>query len=475
MDAEILPAAGEYSEDALSADPEIGARIVRQIITPGWLAATAEEFAVPVIDYVFGETDGFAIRVEISEAQAEVVASEISDTLLGEELVGLARTHVLAPAIADQLDTLEEPLLVVALPADAVAAAVLSESSADSIERQLDSFADELGNYLAGRSDRFSAQFDFSALKDPASPELETLVRGQILAQLESLPQCSGQSEPIDAVAGAIPPGLPTCRPQGVTLEEFLDQNYAESKTLASNQLLDSVPDRITFTESDLEDATDLVAGAGTFESITDWRSLVGQGFEYTHLDLRADLESSGDLEEFDEFRSFLVDGIVISADGSSTVGISADDAAGFETVREWVAEYRRGVLASIAVAAVLLSVAGLLAGNTGPSRLLWTSAILLAASLFWLLVFWPAFEIGLGAAEELAKSEVDVSGAGAFTETAILASDYSIGTAFTIAGDFMNGPQLAFGVLSALGVAGIFGAHDWKNRRREQVIQDRA
>ena len=90
------------------------------------------------------------------------------------------------------------------------------------------------------------------------------------------------------------------------------------------------------------------------------------------------------------------------------------------------------------------------------------------------MVIFWPAFEIGLGAAEELAKSEVDLSEAGAFTDTAILASNYSIETAFAIAGDFMNGPQLAFGVLSALGVAGIFGAHDWRQRRREQAVQDR-
>ncbi len=473
VDAEILPAVGEYSEDALSADPEFVAQIVRQVITPGWLAATVEEVAVPVVDYVFGESEGFAIRVGLSESQAAVVASEVADTLPGQELVGLVRTHVLTPAIADEISSIEDPQLGFTPPAEAVVAAILSDSSAGSIERQLDSLANELGGYLAGRSDGFSTQFDFTATKDSARSELESLVRGQILTELESLPQCSGQTDSIGAVAGGSPPTLPTCLPPGVTPEELLDQSYAETATAASDQVLDAIPDRIAFSESDLNDATDLVAGAGSFESIDDWRSLVGEGFEYTHLDMRADLESAGDLEEFDEFRSFFADGIVISADGSSSEGFAEDAAAELEEFRNWVAEYRRGVLVSIAVAAVLLLIAGLLAGNTGPSRLLWASAILLAASLFWLLIFWPAFEIGLGAAEELAKSEVDVSDAGAFSDTAILASNYSIESAFVVAGDFMNGPQLAFGVLSALGIAGIFGAHDWRQRQREQVNQN--
>lgn len=473
VDAEILPAVGEYSEDALSADPEFVSRIVRQVITPGWLAATFEEVAVPVVDYVFGESEGFAIRVGLSESQAEIVSSEIAETLPGEELVGLVRTHVLGPAIADELNSIEDPLLGFNPPADAVAAAILSDPSTGTIERQLDLFADELGGYLAGGGDEFSTQFDFTAIKDSTRPELESLVRGQILAQLESLPQCSGQTDSIDAVAGASPPTLPTCLPPGVSPEELLDQSYAETATAASDQVIDAIPDRIEFSESNLEDATDLLAGVGAFESIDDWRSLVSEGFEYTHLDMRADLDSAGDLEEFDEFRSFFADGIVISADGSSSEGFAEDAAAELEEFRNWVAEYRRGVLASIAVAAVLLLIAGLLAGNTGPSRLLWASAILLAPSLFWLVIFWPAFEIGLGAAEELAKSEVDVSDAGSFSNTAILASDYSIETAFAIAGDFMNGPQLAFGVLSALAVAGIFGAHDWKQRLRSQVKQD--
>ena len=124
VDAEILPAVGEYSEDALSADPEFVARIVRQVITPGWLAATVEEVAVPVVDYVFGESEGFAIRVGLSESQAEVVASEVAETLPGEELVGLVRTHVLAPAIADEISSIEDPQLGFTPPAEAVAAAI---------------------------------------------------------------------------------------------------------------------------------------------------------------------------------------------------------------------------------------------------------------------------------------------------------------------------------------------------------------
>ena len=470
IENEILPAVNEYSEDALSADPDFVARIARQLITPDWLATTVEEVAVPVVDYVFAESDEFQIRVNISEAQSEVLANEIARALPGEQVEGLFRTHVLVPAIADELDSLGELPFEIYPDADEVADVMLTGSSAQSAAPQLSALADDLGDYLAGSSESFSTQFDFTAMKDSARPALELLASDEILHQLESLPECAGQdgSNNDVAVVSALVP--PNCRPPGVSGEELLDRNFAGVDSLVASAVLDAIPNRVTFTESDLREQTNRVAGDDAFENIEDWRNLAGQGFEYSHTDFRSDLESAGDLEEFDEFRSFFVDGIVLSADDPSPDEFATEISEGLEPVREWVDEFRQSGLVVIALATALLFIAGLLAGNSGPSRLLWTSAMLFAASLFWLLIVWPAFEIGLASAQELALSELDVSDAGSFYETATLASNYGIDTGFAIAGDFMNGPQIAFAVLTALGIAGIVGALDWRRRQEARV-----
>lgn len=470
IDIQVLPAVNEYSVDALSADPEFVARIARRIITPDWLATTVEELAVPVVDYVFAETDEFQFRVSLSDAQAEVVASEIARALPGEQVAGLFRTHVLTPAIADELETLGDLPFQIDPAADEVAEVMLSGTSAESAEPQLTALADDLGDYLSGSSESFSTLFDFTAMKISARPALELLASEEILHQLESLPECAGQAGSFADVAEVSLLIPPSCRPPGVSGEELLDRSFAGVDSLVASAVLSAIPDRVTFTESDLRDQTNRVAGDDAFENIEDWRNLVGQGIEYSHIDFRSDLESAGDLEEFDEFRSFFADGIVLSTDYQGTEGFAAEISRELEPVRDWIGEFRRGALISIAVAAILLLIAGLLAGNTGPSRLLWTSAMLLAASVFWLLIVWPAFEIGLSAGQELARSELDLTDAGAFTETATVASNYAIDTGFAFAGEFMNGPQIAFAVLSALGIAGIVGALDWRRRQAEHV-----
>jgi hypothetical protein len=470
IDAQVLPAVSEYSGDALSADPEFVARIIRQLITPEWLATTIEEVAVPFVDYVFAESDGFQIRVSISEAQAEVVASEIARGLPGEQVTGLFLTHVLTPTIDDELNSLGELPFGFHPDADDVADLLLAGSSNGSAAPQLSAFADDLGDYLSGGDESFSTQLDFMAMKEAASPALVNLAGDAILQQLELLPECAIQSESSDSVAEANPFVLPSCRPPDVSGEELLDRNFAGVDSLIADAVLGAIPDNVTFTEAELRMETDRIAGDDAFEFIADWRSLVGQGFEYSHLDFRSDLESSGDLEDFDEFRSFFANGIVLSVDNPSPAGFATDISEELEPVREWVDEFRRSGLIAIALAAILLVIAGLLGGNSGPGRLLWASSTLLAVSLPWLLIVWPAFEIGQVAAQELARSELDLTDAGAFTETATLASNYAIDTAFAFAGDFMNGPQLAFGVLAALGVAGAIGALDWRRRQGAQV-----
>ncbi len=473
IDTQILPAVSQYSGDALSADPEIATGIVRRAITADWLAATVEHVAGPVADYVFAESDDFRIQVKYSDAQAESAANEIARALTAEQVTGLVRTHVLAPAIADELGIAGNPPFDPYPAAENAAGILLTRASAAALEPQISAFADDLAHYLSGQSNGFSTEFDFTAMKESARPELALLASDVTLIRLESLPECAGQPGPGDSVSEANQLALPNCRPPGISGEDLLNRTYAGADSMLVDAVLGAIPDRITFTEADLREATNRVAGKGEFEYIEEWRSLVGQRFEYSHVDLRFALGNLGYLEKFDEFRSFFADGIVLSAGNPSPTGAGVVVSAELESIREWVSGFRRAGLASIAVAAILLLIAGLLGGTTGPGRLQWSSAILLAASLYWLLVVGPVFAIGSGALGEFARAELDLSNAGPFSATAMLATDYSIDTALAVAGDFMNGPQLAFAVLAVLGGAGVVGAHAWRRRIVEPVVRD--
>ena len=475
IDTQILPAVSQYSGGALSADPEIATGIVRRAITADWLAATVEDVAGPVADYVFAESDEFRIRVKYSDAQAESVANEIARALTGEQVTGLVRTHVLAPAVADGLGIAGDLHFDPYPAAENAAGILLAGAPAAALEPQILAFADDLSYYLSGRSNSFSTEFDFTAMKESARPELALLASDVALIQLESLPECAGQPGPGDSVPESNQLVLPNCRPPGISGEELLNRTYGGADSVLVDAVLGAIPDRVTFTEADLREATNRVAGKGEFEYIEEWRSLVGQRFEYSHMDLRFVLGNLGYLEEFDEFRSLFADGIVLSADNPSPSGFVTATSAELQSIREWVTGFRRAGLVSIAVAATLLLIAGLLGGTTGPGRLQWSSAILLAVSLYWLLICWPFAEVGLSMVADQALTELDLSDEGVFSETTELARSYAIDAGIAVTGDLLTGPRVAFSALAVLGVAGLVGANEWRRRQQESISLDLA
>ena len=67
-----------------------------------------------------------------------------------------------------------------------------------------------------------------------------------------------------------------------------------------------------------------------------------------------------------------------------------------------------------------------------------------------------------------MAHAEIDKIDAGDFTDTAVLASRFAIDSAGAVASEFLFGMRVALAVLSALAIAGVIGARDWRRRRLE-------
>ncbi len=466
IDTEILPAVREFSETALPVEPDLVVKIAGHVVTADWLAGTVEEVADPVVAYLFADADEFAIRVRISDTQAEAVSGEIESALLGGVGLNLIRTYVLAPAIAENLGSPGELPLGIELSAERVAATALGGAPSNAIEPQVSAFADDFGSYVLGRSQRFNSHFDLASARESVDSRARALARENILLQLDQLPVCVGRPEQPAPAAATAGPELPECKPSDVTAEELLVRDYAEIESSIAREIRGAIPDRVTFTESDLRDAIGDEDGGGALASLDDWRGLVGDGFEYSDSDMRRDLAETGDLEALDDFRSFFANGLVLSASDTPPEGFAAAISAELTPVRELATEIRRSAWIAAALAAFLLLIAGLLADNAGSGRLLWASAVLLASSVTLLLFYWPGFEAGASALQELARAEIDQPDPGDFGATATLVSDYAIDSIKAVATDFLNGIRIALAVLAALGIAGIVGARDWQRRR---------
>ena len=89
--------------------------------------------------------------------------------------------------------------------------------------------------------------------------------------------------------------GLPACIPEGRSAAGIIEEVVPRTTGSVLAPTLALVPDRISFTESSLRSGLRLAGrGGGALEAFDEIRSLIADGYVYTHEDLRADLAGRG-------------------------------------------------------------------------------------------------------------------------------------------------------------------------------------
>lgn len=430
--------------------------VFTSVVTPEWLADRVDHSAEEFTGYLVGRSEGFEIRIELGDAQAEAAAGELAAILRDADAYDLAQEAVIEPAVAEHVGASVELPYGVTLTREEVLVALREEVSPTWVDRQADALARDVSDYLTGRTDAFTTEVDIASVKDDAAAALTDAALDTIETALGGLPVCTTRAE-IAAAQAAGTRELPSCLPPGTTASQIATEARPAVAAAIAEFVVEPTPDTVELTEADLRDAVRDDGGDEAPQALDDLRDLFQAGWTYTDQDLRADL-TEDDREALDDLRSLLSDGYVIEVvtedrpewdealDGTRAAGDGIRQA-------RWVA---------LGVAALLLIGVGALGGTSWRARVTWAAAALLVSAGLIALAWGPMYQAASGAVMEGAREEIAANMDGDFALTADLLSDKLIDVAVMVVDEIAAGMVRNSIILAAVAVVALAVSLSW-------------
>lgn len=432
-------------------------RVFTRVVTPEWLARQVEDSTDALTSYLVGSSDGFELRVALDDAEAAAAAGEI-EAILGEvDAYELAHDTVIGPAVEEHVPS------VVALPyglevtREDVVAALRPAMPREWVEAQAALVAANVGSYITGQTDGFTAEIDVAAAKDATALALTGAAVASLGNELERLAACTTQAESAGARA-ALQRELPACMPPDLTVREVLEEATPVIRAAIDQSVIARVPDAVTYTEQDLRAALERDGGPDALVAIDDVRALFTTDWTYTDADLRADL-SEDEAAALDDVRALLGDGL--------TLELATEDRTDFEEVMEGVREVADGVRTGrwvvLVVALALLATVGALGGTSWRGGVGWAGAALLVAALPIAMVTGPVYQSVSGATFDAIRDEIAAEPGADFTRTEEVVADKLIEIVELASDDIVGGIARNSLLLAILGAAGLAAALVWE------------
>lgn len=470
---ELEPRFGEWADEALPPDrtdsgwtsflgggEERAAdsllRVFTSVVTPEWLADQVDHSADEFTGYLVGRDDGFEIRIELHDVQAEAAAGELAAILRDADAYDLAQEAVIEPAVEEHVGASVELPYGVTLSRDEVLVALGEAVSPTWVDWQADALARDVSDYLTGRSDAFTTEVDIASVKDDAAAALTDAAQATIESVLDGLPVCATRAE-IAAAQAAGSRELPSCLPPGTTASQIATDARPAVAAAIAEFVVEPVPETVALTEGDLRDAVRDDGGDEALQALDDLRDLFQAGWTYTDEDLRADL-TEDEREALDDLRSLLGDGYVVE--------VATEDWPEWDEALEGSRAAADGIgqarWTAFGIAALLLIGVGVLGGTSWRGRVAWGAGALLIAAGLVAIVWGPVYQAVSGAAIEAAREEIAANLDADFARTSDLLADKLLDVAVMVAGDIAASMVRNSIILAAVGAVALAVSLSW-------------
>ena len=401
-----LPLGVEFTTERL-------VQAARPVVPSEWVQEQVEMVLDELTPYFVGDRDTFEINLPLAD-RAEIALGEVKSLLRETDFGELLYTEVVEPQLFKSLGQAVQLPLGVAITNEEVLSALRQVSPPSWVEEQALMLIDEASPYLTGKADSFSAEVSLVENKRLARDVISELVDTKVKEAVESIPKCETLAEARAALSAASQ-GLPSCVPANISVTQLLDRLDIDLAGAIQSRVLSPIPDSITFTESQLR--TSLVqAGAGeNLEQVDEVRRILNEGWTYTQVDLRVDVDKAGDIlgkgatERLEDIRDFLADGWTytetdlfedVAAAITSRRRATTTATTTPEEVKNNLDEGRDLFKASrtyrwviFIPLIVLLAGFGFLGGRGWSGRVVWAAAFLLVSAGIIFLILGPAYD----------------------------------------------------------------------------------
>lgn len=335
--------------------------------------AAAIDSAMP---YFTGDSDHFTLTIQV-EDRVDAVAEVAVDLFSGQETYDYLLEEMITPMVAANLGEGVNLPYGVSLTQEEIASAIKQVLPQAWVEARLEEVVSTITAYVKGESDTMEVAIGLADRKAAALDVLTGLADQKLSALFQSLPTCS-MAEFLLAVQ-SLPPGqVPSCRPTGVSYEEFKTTLNIDIQASIEQMIGDQMPDQWLYTDADLRQSL----GEGNEDVLDELRDTVSDGWEYTDADLLEELNSDEE-QTLNDFRDWTKNGYTVTEADLTDAAADADvDMESIDETRHWIGTGRTWLWAAWIIPFLGLVCIGFLGGRNWRSRLSWALAVLLLASL---------------------------------------------------------------------------------------------
>lgn len=302
----VVDATGQISDQALgiSFTPEESNELASALLSAEWIELQIFTVADQIAPYLAGTEDELEINVSIKD-RVPIAGQLLKEKLNDEDiLVNLVFDQVIDPNVAQIVEGAQTFSFGIEVTETDVQEAVEIVAPEEWVRAQGDGIVDAIVAWLVGATDELSYTLELEDRKAEAAVELESLVFRKLDEQVAVTPECLTIGDGLLAANQALSGTFPSCLPAETDLV------LVQMRPLISNEIrgfmLDSLPDDLTYSETELRAQMD----GDTLETLDEVRDQVINGFVFTEQDLLKlfssgeDGPSEGSLEVIDQIRA---------------------------------------------------------------------------------------------------------------------------------------------------------------------------
>ena len=195
-----------------------------------WVSSQAMAAIDSVTPYATGDSDHFTITIPLQD-RVDPTAAAALELLSGQETYNYLLDEIITPIVLENIGTSVNLGYGVTLSQAEVVSAIKQVLPQSWVEARLGDLINAIAAYVKGEANTIQITVNLADRKAAALDVLTSLADQKLEAQFNSLPVCS-MAQFLQIVQTLPPGGVPSCRPSGVSYQDFktaLGVNVANS------------------------------------------------------------------------------------------------------------------------------------------------------------------------------------------------------------------------------------------------------
>ncbi|HUV51711.1 MAG TPA: hypothetical protein VMW64_01375 [Dehalococcoidia bacterium] len=291
---------------SLTLDEEQIESFLRTVADRDWIVSETNKAIDAVMPYFTGESEHFAITLNLQDRVDPVSAAAI-DLLSRPETYDYLVDEIITPIVLENIGSSVNLSYGITLSQAEIASVVKQALPQSWVEERLEELVNALADYVKSETAEIRIVVDLSDIETEVLATLTETADDKLEAEFYSLPLCNS-AEFFQATQNLTPGSIPSCRLTGTSYQNFKTMFNINVAATVEQKVGSQIPEQWVYTDADLRESL----GEDDADFLEKARDKVTNGWTFTEVDLRDKLDSE-DEQTLKDVRGYIKNGYAVT------------------------------------------------------------------------------------------------------------------------------------------------------------------